>query len=463
MGMNSGRMPAADRARQRAFRTAFPSYGPRRQSWGGRLLRLCGWGLLLVGVFALIVVIDGWRAFGEGAEGARLERMMRSPQWQDGGFVNPQPILNNWERTLSDLFRSSPDSSPRMPVVVDTIDPKRFETPPESGLRVTWMGHSSTLVEVDGHRVLTDPIWGERTSPLGWIGPKRWFPAPIALDALPPIDAVVISHDHYDHLDFATIEAMKDWKTTTFVVPLGVGAHLEYWGVPADRIVELDWWERTKVKGLDIVATPARHASGRFLRQNKTLWAGWALVGPQHRVYYSGDTGLFPAMEEIGAKLGPFDVTMIETGQYGAGWPDWHLGPEQAVLAHRLVQGRLFLPVHWGLVTLAYHGWTEPIERSLVAAKHDGVSISAPRPGQDLLPLTPLPVERWWPERPWKTAQEAPIVASQIPPKLREGHPALPLAPEPSGANPPAATPKAANAPAVPTAAPETTVATPHE
>ncbi|WP_279635561.1 MBL fold metallo-hydrolase [Corallococcus carmarthensis] len=459
--MNAGPMRAADKARQKAFRTAFPSYG-QRPSWGSRLLRLFGWGLLLLGVVLLIVVIDGWRAFGTGAEGARLERMARSPQWHDGGFVNPQPILNNWERTLSDLFHSSPESSPRMPVVVDRIDPKRFATPPADGLRVTWMGHSSTLVEIDGLRVLTDPMWGERTSPLEWIGPKRWFPAPIALDALPPIDAVVISHDHYDHLDFATITAMKDWNTT-FVVPLGVGAHLEYWGVPANHIVELDWWERTKVKGLDIVCTPARHASGRFLQQDKTLWAGWALVGPQHRVYYSGDTGLFPAMEEIGAKLGPFDLTMIETGQYGAGWPDWHLGPEQAVLAHRLVKGRLMLPVHWGLVTLAYHGWTEPIERSLVAAKHDGVGITAPRPGQDFLALAPLPVERWWPDRPWKTAEEAPIVASQIPPKLREGHPALPLllvpaAVSPQGTGTQAAKPNAQTAPptgSVPAANPQ--------
>lgn len=450
--MNAGPMRAADKARQRAFRTAFPSYGPQRPSWGGRLLRLFGWGLLILSAFLLVVVIDGWRAFGRGAEGARLERMVRSPQWQDGGFVNPQPILNNWERSLSDLFHGSSDASPRMPVVVDTIDPKRFATPPPDGLRVTWMGHSSTLVEVDGHRVLTDPMWGERTSPLEWIGPKRWFPAPIALDALPPIDAVVISHDHYDHLDFATITAMKDWDTT-FVVPLGVGAHLEYWGVPASRIVELDWWERTKVKGLDIVCTPARHASGRFLQRDQTLWAGWALVGPAHRVYYSGDTGLFPAMEEIGAKLGPFDLTMIETGQYGAGWPDWHLGPEQAVLAHRLVRGRLMLPVHWGLVTLASHGWTEPIERSLVAAKHDSVGITAPRPGQDFLARTPPPVERWWPDRPWKTAEEAPITASQIPDKVREGPPALPLLAAPATASPPSAKSQGA----------ETTVATPHE
>ncbi|WP_233582810.1 MBL fold metallo-hydrolase [Corallococcus sp. CA053C] len=435
MKMNAGPLRASDKARQSAFRTAFPPHGPQGVSWGGRLLRLFGWGLVLLGGFALVVVIDGWRAFGKGAEGARRERMERSPQWKDGGFVNPQPIINDLERTLSGLFHASPDSSPQVPLVVERIDPKRFATPPADGVRITWFGHSSTLVEVDGHRVLTDPVWGERTSPLDWLGPKRWFPAPIALSELPPIDAVVISHDHYDHLDFNTLRAMKDWDTT-FVVPLGIGAHLEYWGVPAAHIVELDWWERTRVKGLDIVSTPSRHASGRFLQQNKTLWSGWALIGPAHRVYYSGDTGLFPAMEEIGAKLGPFDATMIEAGQYGAGWPDWHLGPEQAVLAHRLVRGRLMLPVHWGLVTLASHAWTEPMERSLVAAKHDGVSIAAPRLGQDFLPQTPPAVQRWWPEVPWQTAEQAPIVASQIPPALREGHPALPLVVSPATANP---------------------------
>ncbi|MCY1033593.1 MBL fold metallo-hydrolase [Corallococcus sp. BB11-1] len=446
MKMNAGPIRAADKARQSAFRTAFPPHGPQGSSWGSKLLRVFGWGLVLLGAFLLVVVIDGWKAFGQGADGARRERMERSPQWQDGSFVNAQPILNNWERTLSSMFHSSPDSSPQTPLTVPPIDPKRFATPPPDGLRVTWLGHSSTLVEVDGHRVLTDPVWGERTSPLEWIGPKRWFPAPIALGDLPPIDAVVISHDHYDHLDFATITAMKDWNTT-FVVPLGVGAHLEYWGVPATRIVELDWWERTRVKGLDIVCTPARHASGRFLQQDKSLWAGWALVGARHRVYYSGDTGLFPAMEEIGAKLGPFDLTMIEAGQYGAGWPDWHLGPEQAVLAHRLVRGRLMMPVHWGLVTLANHSWTEPMERSQVAAKHDGVSITSPRLGQDFLVQAP-PTERWWPDVPWQTAEQAPIVASQIPPALREGHPALPLV-----VTPPAPSPTRAATP--PTTAPQ--------
>jgi L-ascorbate metabolism protein UlaG (beta-lactamase superfamily) len=232
---------------------------------------------------------------------------------------------------------------------------------------------------------------------------------------VPPVDAVVISHDHFDHLDMPTIAAMKGWKTT-FVVPLGVGAHLEHWGVPAERIVELDWWEATRLGDLELVATPARHASGRspFSGQNATLWAGFALIGPAHRVYYSGDTGLFPGLADIGARLGPFDLAMIEAGAYGRSWPDWHLGPEQAVQASQLVRAEVLLPVHWGLFNLAYHGWTEPAERVLVAAGRAGVTVTIPRPGQSVEPVALPALTRWWPDVPWRTAEEDPIVATKM-------------------------------------------------
>jgi L-ascorbate metabolism protein UlaG (beta-lactamase superfamily) len=307
----------------------------------------------------------------------------------------------------------------------------RFRTAPASGLRVTWLGHSSTLVEMDGYRVLVDPIWSERASPFASVGPKAFYPPPLQLDELPPIDAVVISHDHYDHLDHRTIVALaslaasRGWKTR-FVVPLGIGAHLGYWGVPQSRIVELDWWQSTSigqpsgdsparpVAPLQLTCTPARHTSGRMIVDSAAkLWSGWVLLGAHHRVYSSGDTGLFPALREIGARLGPFDLALIEVGQYGRGWPDWHLGPEQAMAAFQMVRGRVMLPVHWGKFALAYHGWTEPVERALVAAARAGALILTPRPGQSVEPEAPPPRERWWPDIPWQTAAEEPIVSTQ--------------------------------------------------
>jgi len=360
----------------------------RIRTWVWRATK---WAGALFLVACTVAIVDGWRAFGSGAAGARRDRVRRSPQWRDGSFVNPQPIVNDSRGAIALLFKSNPAIvSPTAPPPSVSGDRTRFQSPPLSGVRVTWLGHSSTLIEIDGHRVLTDPVWSDRASPLSWIGPRRWFAPPIALDQLPPIDAVVISHDHYDHLDYRTIAAMKEWSST-FVVPLGVGAHLAYWGIPESRIVELDWWERTKVRDLEIVCTPSRHASGRTLIDNNgTLWASYALVGGQHRVYYSGDTGLFPGLRDIGARLGPFDVTLIEIGQYDRAWPDWHLGPEQAVRAHQMVGGRIFFPIHWGLFALAFHGWTEPIERAIVAAQKAGVPMVAPRPGQSIEPLLPV-------------------------------------------------------------------------
>ena len=270
------------------------------------------------------VLADAWTPMGTSASGDRLARMQASPQYVDGVFENPQPMWNDYSGMLTGFSDGSDVAEADPPPPSLAVEPSVYET--GADLRVSWFGHSSMLFEVDGARFLVDPIWGERAGPVDWAGPKRWYAPPIALDELPDIDAVLISHDHYDHLDHPTFEVLKGWDTT-FIVPLGVGAHLEYWGVPPERIVELDWWETAQVGEVTVTSTPARHASGRqAFDQMATLWTGFALNGPEHDLYYSGDTGWFDALHDIGERLGPFDVALVEVGAYNAAWPDWHIG-----------------------------------------------------------------------------------------------------------------------------------------
>ena len=382
--------------------------------WFRRLLRLGGVLFGLLAVVSGIAFLQGREALGGKPQGPRLARVTASPQWEEGVFKNPQELDDQVGGALAELMRASQHATPQDPVPVSPVDPVIFDSPPESGLRVTWLGHSTMLVEMGGQVILTDPVWGPRASPLSWLGPKRWYEPLIALEDLPPLDVVVISHDHYDHLDHPTIVALRDGETI-FVVPLGVGAHLERWGIPVERIVELDWWDRFPLGDLEIVMTPARHASGRhFFDGNRTLWAGYAFLGQDHRVFFSGDTGMFPGIREIGTRLGPFDLTMIEVGAYAQSWADWHMGPEQAVEAHNLLGGEVFLPIHWGLFNLSTHGWTEPIERVRGAAEVKGVTVWSPRPGESLEVGQPVMDERWWPVLPWRTAEEYQVISTQI-------------------------------------------------
>ena len=343
-------------------------------------------------------------------------RVERSPQWRDGKFRNRLPRIDGpmWQAFGEFFFGGSKHRRPTAPIPVEQRAARDYASPPTSGLRVTWLGHSTTLLEIGGTRLLIDPVWSERASFVSFAGPRRFYPPPLPLAELPSIDAIVLSHDHYDHLDETLVRTLAP-RGLRWITPLAVGDWLRDWGVPASDVTELDWWESVHVGSAELTATPARHFSGRGIGStDRTLWCGWTIVAAEKRVYYAGDTAMQHEFAEIGQRCGPFDLTMIEIGAYDRLWPDVHLGPEQAVAAHRAVRGDVMLPLHWGTFDLALHGWTEPIERTLAAAARDGVRVATPRPGGMVEPASLRPVERWWPALPWRTAQEAPIRSTGI-------------------------------------------------
>lgn len=340
-------------------------------------------------------------SIGATPAGDRLARIGENPLWNGKTFQNPMPtstvaFKDTWAMLKAYATnRAEVEPSVELPLVA----PVDLVPVGDDRLRVTWMGHSSMLVEIDGRLLLTDPVWGPRASPFSWTGPARFHEPPLPLEALPRLDAVVISHDHYDHLDHPSILALLE-TDVPFIVPLGVGAHLESWGVPPERITELSWWDEADVSGLRIVSTPARHFSGRGVTdRNKTLWTSWAFVGEHHRVWFSGDTG--PAadfFEEIGQRLGPFDLTMIEVGAWNALWGEIHLGPEAATVVHQQVRGDVMVPVHWGTFNLALHAWDQPITHLIDLADAAGIKLAAPLVGGTIDPAD-VRVADFWKQR----------------------------------------------------------------
>ena len=358
-----------------------------------------------------LLALYGCSAFGSNPSGELLERLQRTPHYGDKGFENPNGETLGFERgDLRDVRRrgraNKARREPALPIALQDASLPVDDTILQDGVRVTWYGHATTLLEIDGFTVLTDPIWSERCSPFQWIGPQRYVPPPVPLQALPELDAVVISHDHYDHLDEATIKAL-DERGVKFYVPLGVGAHLERWGVT--HYEELDWWQHAVVRNdkdelLRLIATPAQHSSGRGAVRDLTLWSSWAIVGPRHRAWFGGDTGLDrEAFASIGEHLGPFDLTLVPIGSYDPAWPEVHVNPEEAIAAHELVRGELMIPIHWGTFDLGVHPWDEPIERAVREASARGVALHTPRHGVALQvseAASPsfTPPEAWWRE-----------------------------------------------------------------
>lgn len=352
-------------------------------------------------LFSTILLLGSfWPAFGGKASGARLARMEMSAHYQDGRFFNllPTPIASsgNFYELAKEYMLGGQQREPDIAPSIPQIEADIFQRSDDE-LAAIWFGHSTVFFEIGGVRLLTDPIFSARCSPVQWAGPKRFFEAPVTVDQLPSIHYVLISHDHYDHLDEQTIRALAS-KTELFLVPLGVGAHLEVWGVAPHQIVELDWWQEYKINSEDLLAfTPSRHFSGRRLTdRNKTLWGSWVIQIENKRFYFSGDTGYFPGFAEIGERYGPFDTVFLEVGAFHPSWATVHLGTQNAVKAMELLNSDTLFPVHWGTFNLALHGWTEPIEELLALQKQRQFKLHYPAPGKRIALDDPAAGEYWW-------------------------------------------------------------------
>lgn len=355
---------------------------------------------LVVLVAAAALILRG-PAFGAASAAQGLARYTNSPQFVDGRFENapPQASLDLAKlRTMIGNYLGGQVREPRFAIPVRALGAADF-TSAAPDLRLYWFGHASVLIELDGMRLMTDPIFSERASPFTSLGPRRFHPPPLPLARMPRLDAVLISHDHYAHLDLRSVQHFAA-QGTNFYVGLGIGAHLERWGVPLAQIHELDWWESATLQSLTIHCTPARHYSGRRTADNSTLWSSWFVRGPGRAVYYSGDTGYTTHFADIRARLGAPDVAIIKIGAYGETWLDIHMDPEAAVRAHADLGAATLLPVHWATFNLAYHDWAEPIERTLAAAAIHGIKVATPRVGEAFDFGQPLPATRWWRQPP---------------------------------------------------------------
>ena len=328
-----------------------------------------------------------------------------SPPYQSspflaGGRFNGQPV--KLEMSTCEIvsgvwsyLSNANNGSPTAELPVKPLVPSFFTDPGGNQLNATWLGHSSLLINMDGYRLVTDPVFEKRVSPLG---PTRFNGAvPLDIHQVPRIDAVIISHDHYDHLNKHSVQQLAP-KTHRFVVPLGVGALLVKWGIPAEKTIELGWWEEYRFdENLTIAATPAQHFSGRGLTdRNRTLWASWVVRSPFHNIFFSGDSGYFDGFKRIGDTYGPFDMTFIECGAYNQAWSQVHLFPEQTVQAHLDLKGRILHPIHWGTFNLALHPWYEPMERLAAAAKAAGIRTATPVPGETTISPAKIPGSQWW-------------------------------------------------------------------
>ena len=337
-----------------------------------------------------------------------------SPQYRDGKFDDMGNALDmsftDYVSTTWEFLFTRNDRTPDTELPVRQVDLSHFNNEDSNQLSVTWLGHSSLMINIDGYKILAERI--------SVFGPTRFNgDVPLDIRQIPKIDAVIISHDHYDHLNKFSVQHLIE-KSDKFIVPLAVGAQLVDWGVPRDKIVELDWWQEYSLDPkLMVAATPAQHFSGRGITdRNKTLWASWVIETPFHKLFFSGDSGYFAGFKQIGDKYGPFDMTFIECGAYGKSWPKVHMFPEQTVQAHLDLKGNVLHPIHWATFNLALHPWYEPMERLTIAADYRNIKTATPAVGETTVYGMRRPTAKWW-EKPMELSsgvKKAAVVEGDI-------------------------------------------------
>lgn len=356
-------------------------------------------------IILLSISVTGFFIFapqiGGKAKGERLKKIQDSDNYQEGRFHNT--VETNMDLPFSTMVKiagkmlsTGSTNEPREIIQTIPFVKENYNNFQEDDLLITWFGHSSLLIRMEGMVFLIDPVFSERASMFSFIGPKRFnYTNYVKVEELPPLDAIILTHDHYDHLDYETMSKLK-LMVGKFFVPLGVGAHLEHWGFAAKNINEMDWWESINInEKLDLICTPTRHFSGRGFTRFETLWCSWILSGQNQRIFLGGDSGYFPGFREIGEKYGPFDITFIECGAYNENWKDIHIFPEEAIQAHIDLKGSVLMPIHWGKFNLAMHHWKEPVQRLTTKAYQKDVKIIFPEIGQ-IFTSKELPEGKWW-------------------------------------------------------------------
>lgn len=355
-------------------------------------------------VIFYLAFVNFYPSFGGDVSKERKAEYTSSKQFREGVFINAKEGIPK-EASFSEMltiarkffFQKVENGKPKKELEVQKVDSTALADY-RGGTQLIWFGHSAFLLQMEGKNILIDPMLGSVPAPHRWMGTQRFnLDLPIEIKKLPKIDAVIISHDHYDHLDYGSIKKLKD-KVEAYFVPLGVGVHLEAWGVDPRNITEMDWWEETTFKNIQLACTPAQHFSGRkFTNGQSTLWSSWVIKAKSTSLYFSGDGGYGPHFKQIGAQYGPFDFAMMECGQYNKMWPDIHMFPEETAQAGVDVQAKALMPIHWGAFKLALHSWTDPIERVSQKAQELNIPLVTPQIGEPILiDKLPKPNSAWW-------------------------------------------------------------------